>query len=93
MNYKSKRWKRKRENILKRDGYKCKECIRYGRVVEANTVHHIKPEEKHPELAYDNNNLISLCAGCHNKMHDRYTDKLTSTGQDLLNRIYRPTRI
>lgn len=93
MNYKSRRWKRKRENMLRRDGYKCKECIRYGRVTQANTVHHIKPVESHPELAFDNMNLISLCAGCHNKMHDRITNELTDIGLDLLDRTYRPTRI
>lgn len=89
MNYKSKRWKRKRENVLRRDDYKCKECIRYGRVTQASTVHHVKPAEDHPELAFDNENLISLCHACHNKMHDRYTDELTQTGQRLSDRVYR----
>ena len=43
MNYKSKRWKNKREAILRRDGYMCQLSKRYGRHVEATTVHHIFP--------------------------------------------------
>lgn len=63
------KWRRKRENILRRDGYRCQECKRYGRRRAATEVHHIKPVESWPELAYNNENLISLCHGCHNKMH------------------------
>lgn len=68
-NYKSKRWRRKREAILRRDGYKCQECKKYGRAREAVTVHHIKHADTHPELAYEDSNLVSLCNPCHNKMH------------------------
>ena len=53
----TRRWKRKREAILRRDGYLCQECKRYGHY------------DEHPELALDDGNLISLCEGCHNKMH------------------------
>ena len=35
-----------------------------------STVHfHIKHLEDFPELAYDNDNLISLCSACHRKRH------------------------
>lgn len=67
--YKSARWKRKRERILKRDNYLCQWCKRYGRTVEASTVHHIKHADEYPELAFIDNNLVSLCTGCHNKAH------------------------
>lgn len=67
--YKSERWKRKRKRILKRDNYICQWCKRYGKTVEASTVHHIKRADEYPELAFINNNLVSLCTGCHNKAH------------------------
>lgn len=67
--YKSKRWKKKRAVILRRDNYKCQMCIRYGKNVDAETVHHIKHVEDYPELAFVDKNLISLCNDCHNKQH------------------------
>lgn len=67
--YESERWRVKRENILRRDGYECQNCKRYGRHVQATEVHHIKHLEDRPELAFTNSNLISLCKGCHNKAH------------------------
>ena len=59
----------KRIEILRRDGFKCRECLRYGRRVTATHVHHVKPAEFFPELAYSNENLVSLCSKCHNKKH------------------------
>ena len=67
--YASKVWERKREKILRRDGYMCRECRRYGRRRAATTVHHIEPYEERPDLALTDSNLISLCASCHNKKH------------------------
>lgn len=62
-------WKQKRESILRRDGYMCRECRRFGRAREATTVHHIKHLDEYPELALDDSNLISLCDACHAKFH------------------------
>ncbi|MCI6686515.1 MAG: HNH endonuclease [Ruminococcus sp.] len=69
MFYQSKAWKRKRQAILRRDGYCCQDCKRYGRFRPAVTVHHIKHLDQYPELALTNSNLISLCNECHNKRH------------------------
>lgn len=55
--------------MLRRDGYLCRECRRYGRTTEATTVHHIKHYRTNPELALCAENLISLCESCHNKKH------------------------
>lgn len=68
-NYKSAKWRRKREAILMRDGYMCQWCKRYGRRVPAVTVHHIQHVDEHPELAYTDSNLVSLCLACHDKAH------------------------
>lgn len=78
--YKSKKWEHKRKAILQRDGHLCQVCKKYGYSVEANTVHHIKPVEFFPELAWDDNNLISLCAGCHNKAHPERNKKWHKMG-------------
>lgn len=67
--YTSAAWKRKRSAILRRDGYRCRNCRRYGRSREAVEVHHVKPVDEYPELAFSDANLVSLCHACHNKMH------------------------
>ena len=67
--HKTKQWERKREQILRRDGYLCRECRRYGKARQATTVHHIEHVEDRPDLALVDSNLVSLCSACHNKMH------------------------
>ena len=72
--YESNAWRRKRLAILRRDKYLCQECKRFrrkrnGQPVTAVLVHHIKPYEIYPELGLVDSNLVSLCEGCHNKMH------------------------
>lgn len=88
--YHSPQWRRLRKAILKRDEYLCRECKRYGRSTEAGVVHHILPAEDckgaNESLKFDAENLISLCAECHNKMHDRDTRGLTREGKELLKR-------
>lgn len=79
--YKSKKWLKKRANILRRDNYECRECKRYGKTTPATTVHHIYPLETHPHLRLISDNLISLCNECHNSMHDRNTNAITDVGK------------
>ena len=75
--YRSKRWEKLRASVLRRDGYLCQECRRYGRMKQAQTVHHIKHLDEYPELAYDPKNLQSLCLQCHNRLHpEKGTDAL-----------------
>ena len=74
--YTSKRWRRKRENILKRDNYTCQWCKRFGKKTPATVVHHIKHLEDCPEMAYKDNNLVSLCGKCHNKAHPEKAEKI-----------------
>ena len=85
--YKTTRWKKKRQVILKRDDYLCRECKRYGKTTEAKTVHHAIPVEERPELAFENKILISLCGPCHDKMHDRNTNELTALGRQWADRL------
>jgi len=88
--YKSSRWKNKREKILRRDKYLCLECKRYGRSTQASTVHHVNPLEHFPEYALESWNLISMCAKCHDSMHDRTTDQLTAAGERWRERVSPP---
>ena len=87
--YKATVWKKKRERILKRDEYACRECKRYGKTTAATTVHHVIPLEKQPDLKYSSDNLISLCGKCHDKMHDRTNNQLTKVGEEWVVRISR----
>jgi 5-methylcytosine-specific restriction enzyme A len=84
--YNGSAWKRKREDIKKRDNYECQECKRKGKVFLDTyeysqrakrkkiklVVDHIKELEDHPDLALDDENLETLCVNCHNKKHGRY---------------------
>lgn len=88
--YQSKPWKRVRPKILRRDGYECQECKRYGKTKAATCVHHIIPLELclifASFLALLGINLISLCDKCHDAMHDRTNNVLTMRGKQLFNR-------
>ena len=55
----------------------CEECAAHGRVTPTEEVHHIIPVENGKDeaemrkLAYDYNNLRSLCKACHAAAHAR----------------------
>jgi len=78
--YKTYAWKKLRKEVLQEDKYECQMCKKRGYYRRANTVHHIKPMDKYPELALstyytDENgekkrNLISLCRVCHEREHE-----------------------
>ena len=89
--YKTTKWKHKRERILRRDEYLCQECKRYGKTTPATTVHHIIPLAwcliYNIALALASINLISLCDKCHDKMHDRASNKLTALGLAWVKRM------
>lgn len=85
-NYYGTKWKKKREKILRLDGYRCQIAKRYGRVEEAAVVHHIYPAQEYPEYAWEDWNLISVSRATHNKLENRKTGKLTELGKDLQRR-------
>lgn len=88
--YKTKSWRRKRESILRRDEYLCRECKRYGKTTQATTVHHIYPLEDYPGHRLTGDNLLSVCDKCHNTFHDRVTNELTDKGMRWMERIVLP---
>lgn len=80
--YKLTEWKHKRLEILKRDHNECMRCagkwksdiplIRLPKTIKkAKYVHHIKPLVKYPKLCLEDDNLISLCFGCHEDIERR----------------------
>lgn len=76
-------WKKKREHILKRDGYKDQLELRAGRTVPAETVHHILPKDRYPQYALCDWNLISVSRETHEKgLHTIYGN-LTEAGERL----------
>ena len=88
--YKSPRWRRLRESVLRAAGYQCQWAKRYGRRVQAQHVHHIWPAEDWPEYAWCRWNLIALSQEAHNAMHDRATGKLSAAGESLRRRTIPP---
>lgn len=82
--YDSKKWRKKRDHILRLDGYKDRYEARYGRAVEAVVVHHIYPRDKFPEYEWEDWNLISVSVSTHQKFHKRKTRELTKEGLKLM---------
>lgn len=82
-NYYGNKWKKKRQKILRLDGYKCQIAKRYGRTEEATVVHHIYPADEYPQYAWEDWNLISVSQATHNKLENRKTGELTELGQEL----------
>ena len=91
MNYKSRRWRHIREHVLRAAQYRCQESLRYGRSVNATTVHHIWPADKYPEYRFCEWNLLALSAEQHDAMHDRKTRELTALGEYWRRKTIPPT--
>lgn len=78
--YKSKKWKQKKEKILREFHNECAWCRKKGKISEAETVHHIQFVKKYPSLALSefytyqgeqHRNLVPLCHDCHDMAHGR----------------------
>ena len=89
--YRTPRWTRLRERILRRDGYMSREALRYGRHVEADTVHHIWPAEEYPEFAWEPWNLLSITQDEHRSFHNA-DGSLTDLGERWRRRTSPPGR-
>lgn len=69
----SRRWAKKRNYIIKRDGSVCQRCLIKYNIVNAEElqVHHIKPRTKYHELMYEDSNLICICGSCNRQLGTR----------------------
>ena len=71
-------YKRWRDAVLYRDGYKCQKLMACGMPVIA---HHINSFKEHPELQLDVNNGITLSVEVHKEFHDKYGKKNNTAEQ------------
>ena len=67
--YNTPRWKRLRAAKV-RNNPLCEDCEREGRVTLTEEVHHIVGIEVNPDLAFDYDNLMSLCVH-HHSLRDK----------------------
>lgn len=62
----SNEYKKWREAVFIRDGFKCQIC---GQVGGALNAHHIKTFKDFPKLRFEVSNGITLCEKCHRELH------------------------
>ena len=91
--YKNPRWEAVRNRALRRDGYMDKVLYRYGKMKQAEVVHHIFPRENFPQYEYELWNLISVTRRTHNELHDRDSHRLSKKGIELLIRTCKKNNI
>ena len=82
----SQRWRNLRAETLRAKPY-CERCEANGIKTPAKTVHHIKPIEsghsieEYERLAYNPENLQSLCTQCHSYIHRKELGSLSREGR------------
>jgi len=79
--YKTALWLRLRAEQLRAEPL-CRYCTEMGLTVAADTVDHIKPHRGDRDLAFDSDNLQSLCAACHNRHAQAKDNGLPVAGCD-----------
>lgn len=86
--YKSKQWQHTRNAYYKSVGGLCEECLKNGKYVPIEEVHHkipLTPENiTDPNITLSWDNLIGLCRECHRQKH---TGKETRYKVDALGRM------
>lgn len=74
--YHDKDWLKLSAEILERDNYECQECKKEGKLTIKQhkrklDIHHIKELETNPELAYEKENLETVCVHHHNILDNK----------------------
>jgi 5-methylcytosine-specific restriction protein A len=80
--YNTPRWKKLRAYKLAINPV-CEMCSANGKTTMTQEVHHIIPFNISPELAYDYDNLISVCIECHKKLHIEINNKSRYSLHDI----------
>ena len=68
--YNTARWQKLRARQLSIEPL-CRYCFELGHTTRATEVDHIKPVASHAELAFEQDNLQSLCKPCHSSVKQR----------------------
>lgn len=78
--YRSTAWEKTRVSFMQYKNGLCERCMKQGRYVPAEIVHHIihlNPSNVHdPDIAFGFDNLEAVCRTCHNQIH--YGSKVES---------------
>lgn len=82
--YKEPKWLKIRASALRRDKYIDQYQKRYGKIRQADVVHHIFPVVDFPQYQFELWNLISVTKSTHQSFHERDTDRLSKRGIELL---------
>lgn len=89
------RWDVVRFEAKRRDGFKCVDCGKRGRL----EVHHVKPVRTHPQLAFELSNVKTLCVACHarvtrleNGWHEQFADPKRAAWRALIDEMSKGTR-
>ena len=69
--YNSPTWRKKSKQVLRQWRNECQRCRARGKYTKASCVHHKEPLAESPGLAFNDDNLEPLCAGCHNEVHGK----------------------
>lgn len=73
----------------------CEECVRVGIARPTEEVHHVVPvesgrdEAEMAKLAYDIDNLQSLCKECHAAKHQRKEPQTSEAAQAFANKFFK----
>lgn len=79
--YKTRAWQDLREKVLEDNHWECAWCKAKGKLVRAETVHHVFEVKKYPHYALMRDvtrggkttvNLVPLCHSCHDRAHKRF---------------------
>ena len=91
-NYHSKKYKKWRKDVYKRDGYQCQwpNCPNNSKNKRLNA-HHIKPWMNNPTLRYIISNGITLCSMHHALIHSNSAKSYEDLCFRLINKCLRDT--
>ena len=85
--YNSKEWKHIRQLILSRDLGLCVPCRKAGLITHSRLVHHIIELKEDRAKGLEPINLITVCEGCHNKIHSDYKKNKEAKQEELTSLI------